>query len=38
LRSGKARYRVVLINDFAKSQSATESGSKEQPEPLRKAA
>src|SRR6266850_846473 len=26
LRSGKARYRIVLINDLAKSQAATESG------------
>ena len=25
LRSGKARYRIVLINDFAKSRTATES-------------
>ena len=25
LRSGKARYRIVLVNDIAKSQPATES-------------
>ena len=25
LRAGKARYRVVLVNDFAKSQSAAAS-------------
>src|SRR4029434_3919934 len=25
LRSGKARYRIVLVNDIAKSQTATES-------------
>lgn len=38
LRSGKARYRVVLINDFAKSQSATVSRAEEQPEAVLKAA
>ncbi|PWU20017.1 MAG: alcohol dehydrogenase [Verrucomicrobia bacterium] len=31
LRSGKARYRIVLINDFDKSQSATESRREKQP-------
>ena len=31
LRSGKARYRIVLINDFAKSQSAAESHPEKQP-------
>jgi len=38
LRSGKARYRVVLINDFAKSQSASVSRPEARPEPMRKAA
>ena len=38
LRSGKARYRVVLINDLAKSQSASVSRSEQRPEPMRKAA
>jgi len=32
LRSGKARYRIVLINDFDKSPSMAESRAKEQPE------
>src|SRR5256885_11900184 len=32
LRSGKARYRIVLINDFDKSRSTTEARAKEQPE------
>src|SRR4030095_16826605 len=32
LRSGKARYRVVLINDFAKSRSAAVSRPEKQPE------
>jgi len=32
LRSGKARYRIVLINDFDKSPSLAESRAKEQPE------
>ena len=32
LRSGKARYRVVLINDLAKSQSAAGSCPEKQPE------
>ena len=32
LRSGKARYRIVLINDLAKSQAATESGRAKEPE------
>ncbi|HVM49266.1 MAG TPA: zinc-binding dehydrogenase, partial [Candidatus Acidoferrum sp.] len=32
LRSGKARYRIVLINDFAKSQSAAASRPERQPE------
>jgi hypothetical protein len=30
LRSGKARYRIVLINDFDKSRSMAESRAKEQ--------
>lgn len=38
LRSGKARYRIVLINDFAQSQSADVSHAGAQPEPMRKAA
>ncbi|HWV99420.1 MAG TPA: NAD(P)-dependent alcohol dehydrogenase [Candidatus Acidoferrum sp.] len=33
LRSGKARYRVVLINDFAKSRSAAASRPEEQSKP-----
>ena len=32
LRSGKARYRIVLINDFAKSPSAAASRPERQPE------
>jgi uncharacterized zinc-type alcohol dehydrogenase-like protein len=32
LRSGKARYRIVLINDFDESPSMAESRAKEQPE------
>jgi len=32
LRSGKARYRVVLVNDFGKSRTATESRREAQPE------
>jgi alcohol/geraniol dehydrogenase (NADP+) len=32
LRSGKARYRIVLINDFDKSRSATASRPEEQPD------
>lgn len=32
LRSGKARYRIVLINDFDKSPSMAKSRAKEQPE------
>jgi uncharacterized zinc-type alcohol dehydrogenase-like protein len=32
LRSGKARYRIVLINDFEKSRTATESRRKEEPQ------
>ena len=32
LRSGKARYRIVLINDFDKSRSMAQSRTKEQPE------
>jgi alcohol/geraniol dehydrogenase (NADP+) len=32
LRTGKARYRIVLINDFAKSPSAAMSHEKDQPE------
>ena len=32
LRSGKARYRIVLTNDFAKSRSAAESRPETQPE------
>jgi hypothetical protein len=32
LRSGKARYRVVLVSDFDKSRAATESRPQEQPE------
>jgi hypothetical protein len=32
LRSGKARYRIVLINDFEKSRSATASRPEEQRE------
>jgi len=31
LRSGKARYRVVLMNDFAKAQSAAVSRPEKQP-------
>lgn len=31
LRSGKARYRIVLINDFAKAHSADTSGPEKQP-------
>lgn len=38
LRSGKARYRVVLINDFAESQSAAGFRREEQPEAVLKAA
>jgi uncharacterized zinc-type alcohol dehydrogenase-like protein len=38
LRSGKARYRIVLINDLAKSQSEDVSHPAEQPEAMRKAA
>jgi uncharacterized zinc-type alcohol dehydrogenase-like protein len=32
LRSGKARYRIVLINDFDKARPATESRRQKQPE------
>ena len=32
LRSGKAHYRIVLINDFDKSRTMTESRAEEQPE------
>ena len=32
LRSGKARYRVVLVNDLANSSSATASGPEKRPE------
>ena len=32
LRSGKARYRIVLVNDTAKSKTASESGRKQQAE------
>ncbi len=32
LRSGKARYRIVLINDFGKSRTATESRREEKPQ------
>jgi len=32
LRSGKARYRVVLVNDISKSKTATESRREAQPE------
>ena len=32
LHSGKARYRIVLINDFAKAQNATASRPENQPE------
>jgi uncharacterized zinc-type alcohol dehydrogenase-like protein len=32
LRSGKARYRIVLINDFAKPRTATESRRKAEPQ------
>src|SRR6266850_1351479 len=32
LRSGKVRYRIVLINDFDKTRSMAESRAKEQPE------
>ena len=32
LRSGKARYRVVLVNDFTKSRSEAISGGQDQPE------
>ena len=32
LRSGKARYRIVLNNDFDKSRSMAESRAKVQPE------
>jgi hypothetical protein len=32
LRSGKARYRIVLINDFAEAGSAAASRPEEQPE------
>jgi len=35
LRSGIARYRIVLINDFAKSQSAGVSRPEEQPVAMR---
>jgi hypothetical protein len=38
LRSGKARYRIVLVNDLAKSQTRTVSHPEEQPEPMGKAA
>ena len=32
LRSGKARYRIVLINDFGKSRATAESRREEDPE------
>src|SRR5262249_592095 len=32
LRSGKARYRIVLVNDIGKSRTATESRREAQPE------
>ena len=32
LRSGKARYPIVLINDFGKSRTAAESHREEEPE------
>src|SRR5215510_2583990 len=32
LRSGKARYRIVLVNDIAKSRGASESRSEQQPD------
>jgi uncharacterized zinc-type alcohol dehydrogenase-like protein len=38
LRSGKARYRIVLINDFGKSQTATESRREEETEAVLSAA
>ena len=32
LRSGKARYRIVLVNDFAKSRNVATSVPEEQPD------
>jgi len=32
LRSGKARYRIVLVNDFDKSQPMTGARAKKQPD------
>jgi hypothetical protein len=32
LRSGKARYRIVLVNEFDKSRAATESRRQKEPQ------